>query len=193
MTLATSSEEVKEMISDLNKRFDSLKNSVKQCLMKLRVSVKRVVDVLTSLQPHEDNYHHNKMFLKSHVRVLYQAADIPELFGTMNFHWNYLNPSLLDHLVHRLALEEPKQQMEVYKSDLQQFRMKTPLTLFCQTLKRKKVKPPPEFREMVAEFDWPENVTLEDVEQFRQEYASHYNLQQCAMMTNKVLTGGING
>ena len=118
-----------------------------------------------------------------------QAADISELFGTMNCHWNYLNPPPLDDLAKKFELEEPKQQMEVYKSDLQQFRMKTPLTLFCHTQKRKRMKPPGKFQKMVAEFDWPENVTLEDVEQFRQEYASHYNLRECAMMLFKVLHG----
>ena len=42
---------------------------------------------------------------------------------------------------------------------------------------------------MVAEFDWPDDLTLEDVEQFRQEYASYYNLRDCAMMIAQVLPG----
>ena len=188
MALATSSEEVKKMMFDLDKRFDSLKNTVKESLKKLRVSVERVADVLTSLSADEDDDHH-KMFLESHVSVLFKAADIPELFGTMNFHWNYLDPPPLDHLVHKFDLEEVKVQMEMYKSDLYQFRMKTPLTLFCRTQKRKRIKPSSEFREMVAEFNWPENVTLEVVEQFRQEYASHYNLRECAVILAQVRSG----
>ena len=35
---------------------------------------------------------------------------------------------------------------------------------------------------MIAVFKWPEDVTLEVVEQFRQEYAYHYSLRECAMM-----------
>ena len=189
MTPATSSEEVKKMISDLDKRFDSLKNTVKQSLKKQRVSVERVADVLTSLSAEEDD--HYRMFLEDHDhgRALFKADDIPQLFGTMNLHWNYLDPPPLDGLAKKFELKEPKQQIEVYKSDLQQFRMKTPLTLFCQTQKRKRVKPPPDFQEMVAEFDWPDDVTLEDVEQFRQEYASHYNLRDCAMMIAHIHPG----
>ena len=175
------------MISDLDRKFDGVKDTVKQCLKKLRVSVERVADVLTSLAADEDD--HYRVFMESHVSVLYKATSIPELFGTMNFHWNYLDPPPLDDLAKRFDLEEPKQQLEVYKSDLQQFRMKTPLTLFCLAQKRKRMKPPGEFREMVAEFDWPDDVTLEDVEQFRQEYASHYNLRQCAMMVAQVRLG----
>ena len=187
ITPATSSEEVKKMISDLDRKFDGLKKTVRQCLERHGVSVKRVADVLTSLAADEDD--HYRLFLESRVKVLFKADDISELFGTMNFHWNYLDPPPLDHLVHKFDLEEPKQQMKVYKSDLQQFRMKTPLTLFCQTQKRKRITPSSEFQEMVAEFDWPEDVTLEDVEQFRQEYASHYNLRQCAMMIAQVRPG----
>ena len=112
MAPATSREEVEKMISDLHKRFRCLKNSVKECLKKLQVSVEDVADVLTSLAAEEDDDHH-KMFLESHVSVLFQAADISELFGTMNCHWNYLDPPPLDDLAKTFELEEPKQQMEV--------------------------------------------------------------------------------
>ena len=42
---------------------------------------------------------------------------------------------------------------------------------------------------MVAEFDWPNDVTLEVVEQFRQEYADHYGLHEFAMMVAQVRPG----
>ena len=68
---------------------------------------------------------------------------------------------------------------------IQQFRENTPLTLFCQTQKKRHIIPPSDFKEMVAEFKWPKDstdVTLEVVEQFRQEYACHYGLHEFAMM-----------
>ena len=127
VTLVTSTEEVKKMIMELNFFFHIIKNSTKQCLEKHRISVERVADTLTSLPGNDE---HHRMFLESDIRVLYTAADNSELFGTMNFHWNYLDPSLLHHLVRALNLEEVKGEMEVYISELQQFRMKTPVTLF---------------------------------------------------------------
>ena len=142
------------------------------------------MDTLTSLS---SNDNHQVCFLKSHISALFRAANHSELFGIMNFHWNYLNPGLLNHLVQEFHLEEVKVKMEAYKSDLQQFRMSTPLMLFCQTQQRKRIKLTPEFLESVFEFDWPEKITLETVEQFRQEYASHYSLQECALMISKVL------
>ena len=42
---------------------------------------------------------------------------------------------------------------------------------------------------MVAEFDWPNDVTLEVVEQFRQEYASHYGFHEFAMMVAQARPG----
>ena len=149
--------------------------------------MKRVADSLTSLSPDDDDCH--KMFAESHVSDLFRAPDIPEQFGIMNSHWSYLDPSLLDHLVRYFNLEEVKGEMETYKSDLGQFRKNTPLTLFCRAQRKRHIDPPPKFRKVVAEFKWQKDATLEDVEQFRQEYAHHYGLHDCAMMLAKVRPG----
>ena len=178
---------MKKTIEELKTRFRALKDDTRECLEKQRVPVKRVADSLTSLSPDDDDCH--KMFAESHVSDLFQAPDIPEQFGTMNSHWNYLDPSLLDHLVRDFNLEEVKGEMETYKSDLGQFRKKTPLTLFCQAQRIKRVRLSPDFQEVVAEFDWRNDVMLEDVEHFRQEYASHYGLHECAMMIAQVCPG----
>ena len=175
------------MIDELKRGFDNLKNAIRECLEREKVLVSEVADALTSLSPDDDERH--RIFTESHITVLYRAANISEQFGTMNFHWNYLDPSLLEHLVKKFRLEAMKQQIEGYKSDLQQFRKKTPLKIFCLTQRRKRRKPQEDFKEMVAEFDWPKNVTLEDVEQFRQEYASEYSLHECAMMIAQIRSG----
>ena len=184
----TSIDEVKTNIMELNKKFNDLKKNIREYLEKSGVYVGSVVDVLTSLSPDEDEHH--KMFLESRVKVLVKAADHFELFVTMNFHWNYLDPGLLDHLVGELDLKGVKSQTQSYKRDLQQFRIKTPLTLFCQA-QRRHIDPPPGFRMAVATFEWPEkcDVTLEVVEQFRQKFASHYNLHKFAMMLAEVRPG----
>ena len=182
-----SKEQVMATIEMLRKKFNRLKTATRECLEKHKIHVKCVADALTSLSPNDDECH--RMFLESHFRDLFAAADHYELFGTMNFHWNYLDPSLLNHLVTELELVEVKPDMATYQSELQQFRMKTPLNLFHQTQKKKKVKLSPEFREMVAEFDWPKDVTLEVLEQFRQEYASRYKVHEFAMMMANVYPG----
>ena len=176
---------IQERIKQFEKRFNALKEASIESLERQRVSVRRVARALTSL-PSDDMEEH-KLFLKENKTELYQASDHSELFGTLDFHWNYQNYQLLDHLIREFNLEGVKGEMKTYKEDLQLFRKKTPLELFCHSQKKRYIKPPPDFSEMVAEFDWPDDVTLEVVEEFRQEYTSHYSLQECAMMLNKVL------
>ena len=188
LSLATSTEEVKRMIAELDNEFENLKIAIRECLERQRVLVSKVTDALTSLSP-DCEEQHKKLFTESHIRALGQAPNIFMLFIIMNPYWNYLDPGLLEHLVKKCHLEVMKQQIENYKSDLQQFRKKTPLKIFCQTQKRKRKKFDEDFKEMVAEFHWPENVTLEDVEEFRQEYASEYNLHKCAMMIAHIRHG----
>ena len=184
---ARSTYDVQRMIQMFQTKFGLLKNAVKRCLQDHGVQVKAIADVLTSLSFDKDE--NEKIFLQSHVSVLFQAADIPELFGTMNFHWNYLSPPPLDELVNSFDLCKVQRKMKIYMSNLRKFREKTPLRLFCQTLQRRKIMLSPEFTKMVAEFDWPKTVTLEVVEEFRQEYVSHYYLRECAMMLAEAIRG----
>ena len=182
-----SKEQVVVTIEALKKKFNSLKKATRECLEKHKIPVKDVAEVLVSLSPDDDECH--RMFLKSHIKEFATAVDNFELFLTMDFHWNYLDPSLLNHLVTELELVEVKPDVKMYQSELQQFRMKTPLNLFHQTQRRKKIKLSPEFKEIAAEFDWPKDVTLEVLEQFRQEYASHYKVHEFAMMMANVRPG----
>ena len=184
-----STEYVQAKIRRFEKRFKDLKIATRESLKKKRVTVKQVADALTSLPA--DDVEEHKQFLESQTRIsaLYQATDHSELFGAMTNYWNYLSYQLLDFLIQEFELEEVKGKMETYKADLQQFRKKTPLKLFCKSQTRRHIKPPSEFREVVAEFEWPDDVTLEVVEQFRQEYACHYSLRECAMMLAVVRPG----
>jgi hypothetical protein len=189
LVLTSSTIDVKKMIQQLDRGFDKLKEDIMECLERHKIIVKKVVYVLTSLSPDHDENH--AQFLEGRVKELFAAADYLELFGHMNFHWNYLDPSLLDHIVCKLDLEDVKAQMEGYKSNLHEFRMKTLLSLFCRAQKRKRIKFSPDFVDIAAEFTWPreQEITLEDVEQFRQEYASHYRLHEFAMMLFEVRPG----
>ena len=101
-------------------------------------------------------------FLDSFLSVLYQAADQVELFGTLNTHLNYLSYDLLDHLANEFDLGI-KSDMGKYKEDIQKFREKTPLKLFCETQTKRHIKLS---SEVVAVFNWPNDVTLEVVNSF---------------------------
>ena len=181
------SKDVKKKITQLEKRFKKLKKATRVCLERRKIPIKQIVDALTEL-PADDKDEH-KLFLKRHLAALYNKSDHCELFGNLNvLNWNYLSYHLLEHLIKEFDLEV-KNDMEAYKTATQQFREETLLTLFCQTQTKRHIKPSQGFQEMVAEFHWPDTVTLEVVEQFRQEYAYHYGLRECAMMIAEVRPG----
>ena len=142
--------------------------------------MKVVVERLTDLRA-DDKLSH-KVFLEGNIHGMFRADDHLELFGTLNSHWDYLAYHLLDHLIREFSIRNMKGEMEEYKLDLKRFRRATLLRLFCQAQRGKRFRPPAEFSEMVVEFDWPDTVTLEVVEDFRGEYASYYSLRECAMM-----------
>ena len=123
---------VQAKIRQLEKKFNELKRACRACLVKSKITVKRVVDALTDL-PADDN---NKQFIESHLSVLYQSSNHDVLFGTLSFNMNYLSPQLLEYIADefKLGIEN---EMEAYKKDLQKFRKKTPLTLFCRAQKRR--------------------------------------------------------
>ena len=156
-------------------------------MTKKKIPVPQVVDALTDLPADEIDEH--KHFLESHLSVCYQANDHAELIGQLSFYMNYLSYQLLDYLGNEFDLVEVKRKMMIYKSDLQQFRKKTPLALFCRTQRRKVFDLPQWFRKAVMHFNWRNGVTLEDVEEFREKYAFHYKLRECAMMVSEIRPG----
>ena len=171
---------VQAKVRRFEKRFNDIKKETRYTLQSRHVSIKAMADALLSL-PADDMDEH-KVFLESRIAYIYNATDHSELFGILSCYWNYLSYHLLEYLITEFSLEEVKGQMEVYKRDLQQFRMQIPLKMFCKSQKRRRVDPPPGFRKVVVEHHWPDTVTLEVVESFRQEFACHYSLRECAMM-----------
>ena len=83
------------------------------------------------------------------------------------------------------------EEMAVYKNDIEPFRRSTSLKLFCAVQPKLSLKDglPSGFKELVVEFNWPESVTLEDVETFRQRYAWGYTFDKCAMIINSIRHG----
>ena len=183
-------QQIQEEIYYFEEQFHQIKNATREILQQCGIAVEEVADTLTSLSPDGERIH--RLFLHDKVNILFQSANHFALFGNMNSHWDYLNYPLLDHLVRRFRLEKVKGQMNAYKANLKQFRQMTPLSLFCQSQMTKCTHTPPDFQEVVVEFQWPESgepVMLEKVEEFRRAYANHYHLREFAMMLNKVRPG----
>ena len=182
---------VEAKIERLHNRFNAMKELTIQGLQKCYITVMAVVYILTNIRTVQEH----RVFLEEKHKALRQCDDHLELFGSLNFYWNYLAPDLLDHLIIELAkkhgwFQTVAGEMAAYKRNLEEFRKNTTLILFVEADPRTLDEdPPPGFRKMVVKLDWPETATLEDVEKFRRRYASSYNLQTCAMMLNSIRTG----
>ena len=123
------------------------------------------------------------------MSALEEAHNQSALIGQLHFNMDYLSYHLLDHLVGEFHLEGVRVQMEAYKSDLERFRKKTPLDLFCDTRKGRRGKSLADFQKIVAEFQLPtgaSNTKLEMMDRFQQEYITHYNLKECSMVLSGI-------
>ena len=184
-------ETVQTQLKGFHRRFKAIKELTINCLEACKITVLTVVFMLTEIRALDLH----KVFLEEKHRTLRKSEDHLELFILLNFYWDYLAYDLLDQLIEELteknkAFESIAGEIAVYKKDLQRFRKRTNLELFCQAVPSTlDDDPPPGFRKMVFIFDWPKTVTLEDVEVFRRRYACKYNLKECAMILNTIGTG----
>ena len=171
---------VQAKIKQFKKRFKELKKGMQQSLKRLKIEVEKVIATIKSLPADNDIEH--KLFSESQSEVFDQATNHSMLLGQLDFYMDYLSYHLLDYLITEYGLEDVKAQMESYKSDLEQFRIKIPLTLFSQTYQRKRVKAA-DSGEIVLEFYAVSgDRTMEDLEQFKRKYTTHNCLKDCSMI-----------
>ena len=127
--------------------------------------------------------------LQRKAKALCNASSVDELFIIISRYWNSLHPTLLAHLVKKLADGKLKSRMKKYTDDLRKFRVRTQLGDFIEKWMG---GVPPGFDEFVLELgeQWRER-TVEDLEQFR----IRLSRQQCigGHMTymKKVMPGSI--
>ena len=136
----------------------------------------------------------HKHFIEEKLGELWRSQDHCHIFLHLNLYWNYLSYDLLDKLLDELLGENSdfktiKEEMERYKIDLQGFRESTTLVLFCKGVPQSYCDPPPGFKKVLTKHQWPETITLEDVETFRKRFLCTLKLQDCAMMIHGIETG----
>ena len=176
---------VEAKIRKIKKQFNHLKKATVENLERYNIPVERVVNTLRLLSA-DDNGDH-KLFTESHMSIFEQAGSNSVLIGHLDFNTDHLSYHVLEYIIHEFQMGKVMVQMETYKSELQKFQMKVPLSIFCQVKKRSSIKFSSEFKDVVAEFPHKAQPSLETVEQFRKEYAAHYKLRDCS-----VALAGIN-
>ena len=185
----TMSTEIEKNIKELEEMFSKLKKKAIKLLEASSTEVNEVVYELSDLSPEEKSEH--KVYLTENQQTLIDQRDHIALFMSLNLHWDYLSPQLFDHLVNKLdCLKEMKEEMIKYNENLKTFRVTTPLKLFCE-IQKKHFEPTDGFRTIVNKYksELSIDMTLQDVEDFRQKYADHYQLYEFALQLYSIEPG----
>ena len=117
-------------------------------------------------------YQH-KYFLKHHSAQIGKATTVEEIFSILNSYWNFLNCSLLAHIINKFGDEELQTQLSSYMEALQAFRLRTRITDFFKAY-TETPNLPPEFVPLKIRMgsEW-EQCTLEDAEGYRKSMAKN--------------------
>ena len=133
-------------------------------LFEFRVSV--------AVLPTSLKYQHN-YFLEHHSSKIGKASTVEEIFSILNKYCNFLNCSLLAHVISEFGDKELQEKLSSYMEALQAFRLQTRITDF---FKAHTGTPnlPPEFVALKIRMgsEW-EQCTLEDAEGYRKSMAKN--------------------
>ena len=143
------------------------------------ISTAQFSDLVVSLPADTSNSH--PAFLKPLITVLSRVVDHFESLGAMIYYWHYLSFDMLNHVANSFNLEAVQGKFDDFKNEVQRFRGRTTLAAFSVNETMKRVCPP-QFREIITQFEWPETATLQLLEEFRVDYMAHFELRPYSMI-----------
>ena len=152
---------------------------------KLNIRIKYLVNVLTQ------SHGAHKSFPTQNLGQLCKVQSYDELFLLLNKCWNFLTHDLLDKLILQLSYRFYsfyciKTQLQAYKMEVRLFKKSTSLKVFCDGHTNDRSFPL-RIAKKVRAYNWPNRVTLENVEVFHQRYSLAHSLERCARVVFQVL------
>ena len=146
--------------------------------------------ISVAVLPTSLKYQHS-YFLKHHSSEIAKATTVEEIFTILNSYWNFLNCTLLAHIISKFGDEELQRQLGRYITALQSFRTRTKITDFVQTC-TSHPKCLPEYVGVKAKMgsEW-EPCTLEDAEKYRQYMAHISSLADYVLYLERGAPGSI--
>ena len=129
-----------------------------------------------------DKNNNHPAFLKPLATVLLKVIHNLESLGAMIYYWHYLCYDMLKYLaLSSFNLHDVQMPFEIYETKINKFRRQTTMVAFCDTEIRRRVCPP-QYVEIVTQFQWSETDTLQRLEDFRMDYLRHYHLHSYSMI-----------
>ena len=182
------SQAVTEEAVQLQEQFVTVLTHTKICLIKKAMANKdfllKFKITLTTL-PLSKKHQHLK-FLSREKRRIMSAADIDEIFEILNPYWNYVDYSFLEYLLKEFGTSELRAEMQQYITQLEVFERKTSIKQFNSALLDKRDIPDHFSEVIVTKAKDPEQCSLYEVRQFRNEVVNQSSLHGYAMYLNKV-------
>ena len=134
----------------------------------------------------------HKCVIKEIKAELKYAKSVKDVLYAVDDHWDFLNYSLLQHIIKEYASEELKKQMSDFAKEVITFRKETRLHIFSKLFKRKRKKANDKFRKLVTEHDIDlKTATLERVEEIRQDICSELSLPDFSLELAAVESGSL--
>ena len=135
--------------------------------------------------------HENEKFFDRNNSEINKAATFDELFLCLNTHWSYLNHSLLRGIIKAHGTDQLQDDLKEFSKDVKEFKLKTTVDVFCEIEPPAKIPPPPGFEEFVTTHSISSQSTLEDIEEIRHDFCTHYYLLEFVFHLVRIEKGSV--
>ena len=181
---------IPERIQTMEMKFDQLVDKVQDGLLEQNIPLHRLKRCITRL-PASIKYQHIA-FIRENLTDIKESESMEDIFLLLNLYWDFLNYTLLEHIVTNFGNNDTKAAMANYVTELVAFRKATNLSDFISHWPCTG-KVPPDMSKLVIkmEKDWS-NCTLEDVEQFRRTLTQKLLLPSFAVLLRDAEQGCIS-
>ena len=181
---------IPERIQTMEMKFDQLVDKVQDGLLEQNIPLQRLKRCITRL-PASIKYQHIT-FIRENLTDIKESESMEDIFLLLNLYWDFLNYTLLEHIVNNFGSNDTKAAMANYVTELVAFRKATNLSDFISHWPCTGKVPPDMSRLVVKmEKDWS-NCTLEDVEQFRRTLTQKLLLPSFAVLLRDAEQGCIS-
>ena len=181
---------IKTAMKILEKNFFDLVSSTKKHMITESIDVDQLRDVVTILPTILKDDH--KKFVRENKDEFLKAKRIEDIFCIANEYWDFLNYSLLQHIIDGYGSDEIQSKMEAFDEEVRIFRRNTLLKPFSKVYHRKpKLKNEEERRNLISVHKKINlaNTTLEDVEKYRNELCSELSLYVFSLQLAEIQDG----
>ena len=181
---------IPERIQVMEIKFDQLLDKTQDGLVDNNIPLQKLKRCITRLPAYIKDQHFH--FIKENLSEIKESKCVEDIFLFLNLYWNFLNYTLLEHIVNEFGNNDTKAAMVKYVSELVAFRKATKLSDFITHWPCTR-RVPPDMSKLVIkmEKDWS-NCTLEHVEQFKTTLTQELLLPSFAVLLRDAEQGCIS-